>query len=103
MGDVHRLNLSRFTEADIAKIERLHETLRLLRRWFRFERKAQEGAEQIMLYSGDRSHVPYAAYRLSRLGDGSYTLADHRSGRIVATGRTVDAVLERLPDRFYTS
>lgn len=97
------LDLSPFSRADIDKIVKLGEKQRLLYRWFRSERVTQAGRDQYMIYSGARGRTPYAAYRVVRHRDGHYELANHRSGATIVSGRTIDEVIDRLPDDFFYS
>ncbi|MBM3486858.1 MAG: hypothetical protein FJX67_09520 [Alphaproteobacteria bacterium] len=96
-----RLDLARFTAADLKKIAALGTRLTLMHRWFRHDRKMLDGRECITVYSGDRGPVRYASYRICRDPDGTYELVDGRSGRRIATARTLDAVLAALPDDFF--
>lgn len=97
------LDLSPFARADIDKIARLGEKQRLLYRWFRSERVSQPGLDQCMIYSGARGRTPYAAYRVVRHRDGHYELFNQRSGASIARGRTIDEVIDRLPEDFFYS
>lgn len=97
------LDLARFPQADIDKILALQERLKLLRRWFRCERKTEAGVDRFNVFSGDHGPVPYAGYRISRHADGHYELADYRTDETLATGRTVDAMITALPDRFFST
>ena len=99
--NVVALDLARFTAADAKKIEGLQQRVWMMRRWCRFDRIEKDGAETIHLYSGDRSRQPYANYRLSRSKTGAYDLFDGRSGKKLATGRTIDDVIDALPEDFY--
>ena len=101
--NVVTLDLARFTAADAEKIEELQRKLRMMRRWCRFDRIERNGAEAIQLYSGDRGRQPYASYRLSRSKTGVYELFDGRSGDKLAIGRTVNEVIDALPEDFYHS
>lgn len=98
-----RLDRSPFSNADLQKIQALGEKQRLLYRWFRCERQTRPGLDQFLLYSGARSRTPYAAYRVERHGDGTYRLANQRTDEPLAAGRTLDEVLERLPEDFFYS
>lgn len=98
-----RLDRSPFSGADLQKIQALGEKQRLLYRWFRCERLTRPGLDQVVLYSGARSRTPYAAYRVERHGDGTYKLVNQRSDELLAAGRTLDDVLDRLPDDFFYS
>ncbi len=96
-----RLDLSRFTARDIRKIGRLGDKMRLLHRWFRGERITVGDGDGFAIYSGDRGPRRYASYRIVRFADGAYGLLDGVSGEPLATGRTVDAVMDAIPDDFY--
>lgn len=97
------LDLSPFSKGDLDKIQALGEKQRLLYRWFRYERHTQPGLDQFILYSGTRGRQPYAAYRVERYRDGLYTLVNQRTDERLATGRTLDGVLDTLPDDFFYS
>lgn len=98
-----QLDLSPFSPADLKKIGALGEKQKLLYRWFRSERITQPGLDQYKIYSGARSRTPYAAYRFERYGDGTYKLLNQRTDEILAEERTLDAVLDKLPDDFFYS
>ncbi len=100
-ADLVRFDLARFTARDLEKVEALARKLKLMHRWYRSERVSRAGADEIRVYSGDRSNTPYACYRISRLEDGSYRLADHRSGREIAHARSIDPVIEAIPGDFF--
>ena len=100
-SNVVSLDLGRFTRRDIDKIDGLANKLKLMHRWYRSERESRRGTDQVAIFSGDRSNTPYASYRIARLNDGSYHLADHRSGRVLATARSIDTVLDAIPGDFY--
>ncbi len=100
-AELVRLDLARFTARDVAKVEALARKLSLMHRWYRSERVSRRGADEIRIYSGDRSNTPYACYRIVRRSDGSYRLADHRSGRELACARSIDPVIEAIPGDFY--
>lgn len=95
------LDLTRFTPADIQKLEDLRKKVVLLRRWCRFDRVIRDGHEMYALYSGDNGPQAYASYVISRRENGSYALEDARSAAPIADGRTIDAVIEALPEDFY--
>jgi hypothetical protein len=95
------LDLTRFTSADIQKLEALRNKVVLLRRWYRHERVERNGREFYVLYSGDSGPQAYASYVVSRRENGSYALQDARSEAPIADGRTIDAVIEALPEDFY--
>ena len=97
------LDRSPFSRADLDKVAKLGEKLRLLYRWFRSERVTRPGLDQFVVYSGARGRTPYAAYRLARHRDGRYELCNQRSGASIAQGRTIDEVIDRLPDDFFYS
>ena len=99
MADPVRLDLAQLTERDLKKIAALGDKVRLTHRWYRSEPSA-DGAG-VTVYSGDRGPLPYAAYRIARQPDGTYELADARSGARLAAGRTIDAVVAALPDDFF--
>lgn len=98
-----QLDLSQFSPADLKLIEALGEKQKLLYRWFRRERITQPGLDQYKVYSGARSRSPYAAYRVERYSDGTYRLMNQRSDEVLAEDRTLDAVLDKLPDDFFYS
>jgi len=98
-----RLDLSPFSKSDLEKIGALGEKQKLLYRWFRSERTSRPGLDQFLLYSGTRGKSPYAAYRVERYRDGTYKLANQRSDELIASGRTLDEVLNRIPDDFFYS
>lgn len=95
------LDLRRFTQADHQKITELREKLLMMRRWCRCERIDKDGWQMYMLYSGDRGPQAYASYVISRRENGAYILQDARSQAPIADGRTIDAVIEALPEDFY--
>jgi hypothetical protein len=97
------LDRSPLAGADLRKIQALGEKQRLLYRWFRYERQTRPGLDRVVLYSGARSRTPYAAYRVERDIDGTYSLLEHRTNELLASGRTIDEVLDRLPDNFFYS
>ncbi len=97
------LDLARFSRRDLDKIAALSGKLALMHRWYRTERRSVAGSEQVAIFSGDRSSTPYAGYRITRLEDGAYRLSDYRTGRVLATARAIDAVLEAIPGDFYHS
>ena len=98
-----QLDRSPFSRADLRKIKALGEKQKLLYRWFRCERTTRPGLDQYVLYSGTRGRTPYAAYRVERGGDGIYRLVNQRTDETLAEGRTLDAVLDKLPDDFFYS
>ena len=97
------LDLSPFSRADLDKIAVLGEKQRLLYRWFRSERVTRPGLDQCVVYSGARGRTPYAAYRVARRRDGRYELSNQRTGATLAEGRTIDEVIDRLPEDFFYS
>lgn len=100
-ADLVRLDLARFSARDLEKIGSLAGKLKLMHRWYRSERVSSAGADEIRIYSGDRSNTPYSCYRLSRHADGNYRLADCRSGREIALARAIDPVIEAIPGDFF--
>ena len=100
-ADLVHLDLSRFTARDLEKVEALSRKLKLMHRWYRSERVEGKDCDEIRIYSGDRSNAPYACYRISRLGDGRYCLADHRSGREIARARSIGPIIEAIPGDFF--
>ncbi len=97
------LDLSAFSRADLDKILALGKKQRLLYRWFRCERQTEPGLDFYLVYSGARGRTPYAAYRFERRRDGRYWLLDGRNGETIADGRTLDDVIDRLPESFFYS
>ena len=98
-----KLDRSPFSQADIKKIKALGENQKLLYRWFRSERITQPGLDQFKIYSGTRGRTPYAAYRIERYGDGIYKLFNQRTDEALAEDRTLDSVIDKLPDDFFYS
>ena len=98
-----RLDLSPFSRADLVKLGKLGDQQHLLYRWFRSDRITAKGCDALVLYSGARGRSPYAAYRVERRRDGGYALLDQRSGEELRTGRTLDAMLDALPEDFFYS
>jgi len=98
-----RLDRSPFSQADLKKIQALGEKQTLMYRWFRSERITRPGLDQFKVYSGTRGRTPYAAYRIERHGDGTYKLVNQRTDAVLAEDRTIDAVIDRLPDDFFYS
>ena len=96
-----QLDLSRFTARDVRKIGELGHKMRLLHRWFRCERLADANGDSFKVYSGDRGPRRYANYRISRHADGTYSLTDGDDGVELARGRTIDVVIDALPNDFY--
>lgn len=98
-----QLDRSPFSQADLRKIQALGEKQKLMYRWFRSERTTQPGLDRFKVYSGTRGRTPYAAYRVERYGDGTYKLFNQRTDEALAEDRTIDAVLDKLPDDFFYS
>lgn len=98
-----QLDRSPFSQSDLKKIQALGEKQKLMYRWFRSERITQPGLDQFKVYSGTRGTTPYAAYRVERYRDGLYKLFNQRTDEPLAEDRTIDAVLDKLPDDFYYS
>ena len=96
-----RLDLSRFSARDARKIDELGDKMRLLHRWFRCERASEPGGEAFAVYSGDRGPRRYSSYRIVRYEDGAYGLLEGDGGECLATGRTIDDVIDAIPDDFY--
>jgi hypothetical protein len=96
-----QLDLAQFTSNDVTKVQALSDKLKLMHRWYRFERLSRRGNDQFAIYSGDRSNKPYTCYRIARLNDGSYHLVDHPSGKVLATARSIDPILDAIPSDFY--
>ena len=102
MGDnLVRLNLSRFTSRDIRKLWELGEKMRLLHRWFHCERIDRSDGEAFVIYSGDRGPRRYVSYRITRYQNGTYDLSKGCRDKSLAGGRTMDEVIDALPDDFY--
>lgn len=97
------LDLSQFARADVEKIVRLGEKLRLLYRWFRSERVTEPGLDRYLIYSGARGRTPYAAYCVARHRDGHYELSNQRTRAVLARGRTIDEVIDGIPEDFFYS
>ena len=97
------LDLSPFSRADIGKIAALGDKMRLLYRWFRSERVSEVGLDCCFLYSGARGRAPYASYLVERHRDGRYRLVNQRKEEDICWGRTLDEVLDALPEDFYYS
>lgn len=95
------LDLTRFTQADTQKLADLQKKVTMMRRWCRYERAEKDGRDTFELYSGDSGAQPYARYKITRREDGGYALADGRSDAHIADGRTIDSVIDALPDDFY--
>ena len=98
-----QLDRSPFSQADLKKIQALGEKQKLMYRWYRSERISQPGLDQFKVYSGARGRNPYAAYRVERNGEGTYRLFSQRTGELLAEDRTIDALLDKLPDDFFYS
>ena len=97
------LDLSPFSRADLGKIAKLGDNLRLLYRWFRSERVTESGLDRYFLYSGARGRTPYASYLVERHHDGRYRLMEQRQLTQICWGRTIEEVLKALPEDFYYS
>lgn len=95
------LDLRRFTQADHQKIADLRKKILMMRRWCRCERIEHDSREIYALYSGDSGPQAYASYVISRRENGAYLLQDGRSEAPIADGRTIDAIIEALPEDFY--
>jgi hypothetical protein len=95
------LDLTRFTRADAQKLADLQKKVTMMRRWCRCERAEKNRRDTFELYSGDSGAQPYANYRITRREDGGYLLEDGRSEAHIAGGRTIDSVIDALPDDFY--
>ncbi len=101
--NIVELDLSPFSKNDIKKIKALGTKQKLCHRWFRYHRKSEEGLDQILLYAGSRGRTPYSSYRVDRFRDAQYSLVNQRTGETIITGRTIESVLEFLPDDFFYS
>lgn len=95
------LDLSRFTKSDIAKLRGVGAKLKLMRRWFRYDQGECAEGEEIRLYSGDRGPARYSAYRIVRRRDGRYVLLPERTDDPIHEARSIDAVIDALPQNFY--
>jgi hypothetical protein len=103
-GNLVRLDLSRFSRTDIIKIEDIGRKLRLMHRWFRYERREEDsgdGADCYMIFSGDRGPRTYVSYSIWRLYDGGYELRDPQRKQLLASARSIDGVIDALPDDFF--
>ena len=96
-----RLDLSHLTSRDLRKIDEIGDKMRLLHRWFRSHRVGATDGEAYAIYSGDRGPRRYASYRIVRRRDGVYGLLDGDGGTALAEGRTIDAIIDAIPDDFY--
>ncbi len=96
-----RIDLSRFTARDFRKIGELGDKMRLLNSWFRREREDGPAGDAFAIYSGDRGPRRYAGYRIMRHEDGAYGLVEGDGGKLLTEGRTIDAVIDAIPDDFY--
>ncbi len=103
LDNLVQLDRSPFSQADLIKIQGLGDKQKLIYRWFRSERITQPRLDQLKVYSGTRGRSPYAAYRVERHGDGVYRLFNQRTDEVLAEGRTLDTVLDELPDDFFYS
>ena len=97
------LDLSRFTRSDRDKIRELGNKLKLMRRWFRHEVARTEEGDVVQLYSGNRGPAQYAHYRIMRDHAGGYTLFRGATEEQILEARTIDAVIEVIPDDFFYS
>ena len=97
------LDLSFFSKDDVKYIQDLGYKQRLCYRWFRYERSREPGHDQFVIYSGARGRTPYASYRIERHPDARYSLSSQRTGKKLATGRTIQSVIKHLPDDFFYS
>lgn len=102
-NNIIELDLSSFSKEDIEMIEALGEKQQLCYRWFKYQRETEPGLDQFFLYSGNRGRTPYSCYRIDRHRDAQYSLISHRTGETIITGRTLEAVLNHLPDDFFYS
>ena len=98
-----RLDVSRFSKSDVHKVQALGDKLKLMRRWFRCERRQESGHDCFVVYSGDRGPTPYSLYHIVRNADGSYNLVDPKRAKTLASARTIDVVIDALPNDFYYS
>jgi len=103
LDNLIQLDRSPFSQADLKKIQVLGEKQKLMYRWFRSERISEPGLDQFKVYSGARGRNPYAAYRVERNGQGIYRLFSQRTDEMLAEGRTIDTLLDKLPDDFFYS
>ena len=101
--NIIELDLSPFSKDDIEKIKALGMKQKLCYRWFRYHRKTEVGLDQILLYAGSRGRSPYSSYRVDRYRDAQYSLVSQRTGETIVTGRTIESVLDYLPDDFFYS
>ena len=99
--NIARLDMAKLTRRDVDKIYSLSAKLKLMHRWYRCERSLDQARDQIAIFSGDRSYTPYASYRIARQNDGAYLLSDHRTGRELASARSIDPIIDAIPDDFY--
>ena len=100
-GNIVTLDMAKLTRRDVDKIDSLSAKLKLMHRWYRCERWLDQGLDQVAIFSGDRSNTPYASYRIARQNDGAYLLSDHRTGRVLASGRSIDPIIDAIPNDFY--
>jgi len=101
--NIVELDLSPFSKDDIEKIKALGIKQKLCYRWFRYHRISEVGLDQILLYSGSRGQSLYSSYRVDRCRDAQYSLVSQRTGETIVTGRTIESVLDCLPDDFFYS
>jgi hypothetical protein len=98
-----RLDVSRFSKSDVSKVQALGDKLKLMRRWYRCERQQGSGHDRFVVYSGDRGPTPYSVFHIVRNPDGSYALFDPKADKTLVSARTIDAVIDALPNDFYYS
>lgn len=99
-----RLDLSKFTRSDVVKIEDIGRKLRLMHRWFRYERReedADNGGDCYFIFSGDKGPRTYVTYSLWRLYDGGYELRNPQRKELLAAARSIDRVIDKIPDDFF--
>ncbi len=99
--NVVNLDLSRFSETDVKKIQALQNKVRLMRRWCRCDQVKENGRESFLLYSGDNGPKPYVTYRISKRSNGKYIIKDEAEGIVIGTVQTMDNVIDLIPDNFY--
>ena len=101
--NIVELDLSPFSKDDIEKVKALGIKQKLCHRWFRYHRITEVGLDQILLYAGSRGRSPYSSYRVDRYRDAQYSLVSQRTEETIVTGRTIESVLNYLPDDFFYS
>lgn len=99
--NLFELDLSKFTRSDAGKLRALNDKLKLMRRWYRFEITRKLDGEEAQLYSGNRGPARYAHYRILRRRDGAYVLLASSSDTALRESRTIDDVLDAIPDDFF--